>query len=255
MVLSMKGSVPMGRAKKDAQTLVEHLEELRKRLMICAVTVVGATAMGFTFVDRLQNILTRPAGNLQLIFVSPPEALMANFRLAFIAGLILAMPLVLYQVLVFVMPGLHQDEKKIIIPAVLAMVVLFAMGVSFSYLTVFPFAIRFFMNFATESVHPMFTISNYLTFATNFIFAFGVVFQLPLVFYVLGRLRVVNAPFLRANRKYALLIIVILSAVLTPPDVVSQVMMAGPLMALFELGILLVVLSQRPKKKTVPENK
>jgi sec-independent protein translocase protein TatC len=244
----------MGRAKTDAQSLIEHLEELRKRLLICLIALIVTTVLGFTFVDLLREILTRPAGDMQLIFVSPPEALMANFRLAFIAGIILAMPLVLYQLLAFVLPALYKEEKKIIIPAVLAMLVFFALGVSFSYFTVFPFAIRFFLNFASDTVQPMFTITNYLSFATSFIFAFGVVFQMPLVFYILGRLHVVNARFLRTYRKYALLIIVVVSALLTPPDVVSQMMMAGPLFGLYELGILLVAFSQRGKKKVETED-
>ncbi|EEG77645.1 twin-arginine translocase subunit TatC [Dethiobacter alkaliphilus] len=174
-------------SRKDmAVTLTEHLEEARKRLIICVVCIFVATVMSFSLVDLLRWILIRPAGHLDLIFVTPPEALMANIRLAFIAGLILSMPLILYQLLMFVVPGLHKQEKKLLIPAILAMVFFFALGVSFAYFTVFPFAIRFFMGFASDTVTPMFTISNYLTFATNFIFAFGVVFQLPIVFFVFG---------------------------------------------------------------------
>lgn len=235
-------------SRKDmAVTLTEHLEEARKRLIICVVCIFVATVMSFSLVDLLRWILIRPAGHLDLIFVTPPEALMANIRLAFIAGLILSMPLILYQLLMFVVPGLHKQEKKLLIPAILAMVFFFALGVSFAYFTVFPFAIRFFMGFASDTVTPMFTISNYLTFATNFIFAFGVVFQLPIVFFVLGSLGIVGAPFLRKFRKHALLVIILLSAFLTPPDIVSQIMLAGPLMVLYELGIFLVVVSQRKK--------
>ena len=226
-------------------TLISHLEELRKRLIICLISLLVTTILAFNIVETLQWVLMKPAGNLQLIFVSPPEALMANFRLAFIAGVIFAMPLILFQCLSFVTPALQGDEKKIIFPAVFFMVLFFCLGVSFAYFTVFPFTIRFFMNFASDVVQPMFTIANYLAFAANFIFSFGIVFQMPLLFYILGRLDVVRAQFLRTHRKYALLIIVIVSALLTPPDVVSQLMMAGPLMALYELGILLVVFSQR----------
>ncbi|MDW7651071.1 MAG: twin-arginine translocase subunit TatC [Bacillota bacterium] len=235
-------------SSENMQSLIQHLEELRKRLIICVICVFAATVMGFTLADRLHKLLLRPAGNLELIFVSPPEALMANFRLAFMAGLVMAMPLLLYQLLAFILPGLYKDETKVIIPAVLAMVVFFALGVGFAYFTVFPFAIQFFINFASETVSPMFTISNYLSFATSFLFGFGVVFQLPILFWVLGRLGVVDAAFLRRHRKYAVLVIVIASAVLTPPDVISQAMMAGPLMLLYELGILLVVLSRRTKR-------
>lgn len=244
----------MGRGKKEAQSLIEHLEELRKRLLICVVIIIAATVMGFTLVDFLRVVLTRPAGDMQLIFVSPPEALMANFRLAFIAGLVLSMPLVLYQMLAFVMPGLYKEEKRVIVPAVFAMVVFFGLGVSFSYFSVFPLAIRFFINSASDTVQPMFTITNYLTFATNFIFSFGVVFQLPLLFYILGKLNVVSAGFLRRHRKYAYLLILVVSALLTPPDIVSQLMMAGPLIGLYELGVFLVVFSQWTRKKVAQED-
>ena len=238
--------------KRDAGTLTEHLEEVRKRLIICVVCIIAATIVGFFFVNWLRWLLIRPAGELELIFITPSEALMADIRLSFMAGLILAMPMILTQLLLFVMPGLNKNEKKMIVPAILAMLFFFALGVSFSYFVVFPFSIRFFMGFASDSVMPMFTISNYLGFATNFIFAFGIVFQLPIVFYVLGSLGIVGAPFLRKFRKHALLVIVVISAFLTPPDVVSQMLLAGPLMGLYELGIILVVFSQRKKKKAAP---
>jgi sec-independent protein translocase protein TatC len=225
-------------------SLSGHLEELRRRLIFCTVAVLGAAVLGFAFVDKLRWILTRPAGNLELVFISPPEALMANFRLAFIAGLILAMPFVLYQFMAFVLPALYKHEKKVIIPVVFMMVLFFFLGAAFAYFIAFPLTIRFLMKFSSDAVSPMFTISKYLTFATTFIFAFGLVFQMPLVFYALGRLRVVNARFLRTYRKHALLLVLVISALLTPPDVLSQLMMAVPLMLLYELGIMLVVLSQ-----------
>ena len=238
----------MGRSSNHL-TLFGHLEEVRKRLIIIAIVVLLTTIMSFTFVEQLQWILTRPAGQLEMIFVSPPEALLANIRLAFLAGLTLAMPLILYQIIAFVLPGLYKDEKKVIVVSVFFMVIFFLLGVSFGYFIVFPFSIRFFMNFASDTVLPMFTITNYLTFASNFILAFGFVYQMPLVFYLLGRFGIVSAEFLRSNRKYALLVIVVLSSVLTPPDIVSQLMMTGPLMVLYEIGIFLVVFSQRGVKK------
>lgn len=234
--------------KKSELSLLEHLEELRRRLFICVIFVAVGTVAGFAFVERIRKLLIRPAGELSLIYVNPPEALVANIRLAFIAGIILALPLILYQVLAFIFPALYKNEKKIIIPIVFFMLIFFAGGVSFAYFTVFPFAITFFLNFAGEDLAAMFTITNYLSFATSLLFAFGLVFQTPLLFYVLGKLNIVSAKFLRRNRKYAVLIIVILSAVITPPDVVTQIMLAIPLIFLYELGVILVVISQRGRK-------
>lgn len=235
--------------KVQALTLVQHLEELRKRLFICIGCLLLTTIVSFAFADLLHAILLKPAGKLELIYVTPPEAMMANLRLAFMAGLVLSMPVLLFQLLAFITPGLHSHEKKIIIPAVLAIVVFFALGVLFAYYIAFPYAISFFMNFTSAQVKPMFTISNYLSFITKFLFGFGVIFELPILFLVLGTLHLVSAAFLRKNRKYALLIIAIVSAILTPPDVVSQIMMMFPLFLLYELGIWLVVFSQRVSRR------
>jgi len=235
----------MRKNSPEALSLTEHLDELRKRLIFCIAAISFTTMICFLFVDKLRWILTRPAGNLELIFVSPPEALLANFRLAFIAGIILAMPFIIYQFMVFVLPALYKNEKKIIIPAVFMMALFFVLGVMFAYFAVFPFTIRFFIKFSSDTIVPMFTVSNYLSFATTFMCAFGLIFQMPLVFFILGRLGVVNARFLRTYRKHTLLLVLIISALLTPPDVFSQLMMTVPLMLLYELGIILVMFSQR----------
>ncbi|MBS4022211.1 MAG: twin-arginine translocase subunit TatC [Dethiobacter sp.] len=235
--------------KKSEMGLLDHLEELRTRLFICISGLVVTTAVSFAFVDFLRSLLTRPAGDMTFIYTRPAEALMANIRVAFIAGVIFAMPLILTQFILFISPALYKNEKKVIIPTVLAMLLFFVLGFSFAYYTVLPFAIRFFIGFASHDLTPMFTISEYLGFATQFLFSFGFVFQMPLVFLFLGKLNIVTPGFLRKNRKYALLIIFVFAAILTPPDVFSQIMMAVPLMFLYELGIMLVVISQRRRKK------
>lgn len=236
---------------KKSKSRVDYfgrLEELRIRLAICAAGVLIAAVASFAFVDCLRDIIIRPGGNLQLIYVQPAEALMANIRIAFIAGFTFAMPLIFTQLVLFVSPALYKNNK-VIIPTVFAMFILFSLGVAFAYFTVLPFAISFFLKFAAEDLTPMFTISNYLAFATNFLFAFGFVFQLPLVFLFLGKLNLVSAGFLRRNRKYALLVILTVAALITPPDVFSQLMMAAPLLFLYEIGIILVALTQRKQKQ------
>jgi sec-independent protein translocase protein TatC len=235
--------------KESEMNLFDHLEELRTRLFICAVGLLLTTIVSFVFVDFLRGILTRPAGDMRFIYTQPAEALMANIRVAFIAGVVFAMPLILTQFILFISPALYKNEKRVIIPVILAMLMFFALGFSFAYFTVLPFAIRFFVGFASEELTAMFTISSYLGFATQFLFSFGFVFQMPLVFLFLGKLNLVTAKFLRKSRKYALLIIFVVAAVLTPPDIFSQIMMAFPLMFLYELGIILVVIAQRGKKK------
>lgn len=227
----------------------DHLDELRKRFIIIAILVMIATVICFSFVDELLEILTGQADNLDLIYTTPAEAFMSQIRLAFIAGVLITLPFSLYQLLAFIMPALRKAEKKTVILLVFFMVLLFFLGVLFSFFVVFPFALKFFLDFATEGLEPLFTISSYISFVVSFIVGFGVVFQVPLVFWFLGRLSIISSTFLRTNRKYALLVIAILSAVITPPDIFSMVLMMVPLLFLYEIGVLLVRLTERSRAK------
>lgn len=233
----------------QATGILEHLEELRKRLFKCLAAVLVGSVISFAFVGELRTLLTRPAGDLTLIYVKPAEALIANIRLAVMAGVILVLPLIIYQFLAFIVPGLYKKERRVLLPLVFFMVILFGAGVSFAYFVAFPFAITFFLKFATHDLQALFTITEYMAFVTKFIFSFGLVFQMPLLFLVLGRLNVVKPPFLRRNRKYVLLIIVVFAALITPPDAISQLIMAGPLLVLYEFGIILVAISQYRRNK------
>jgi sec-independent protein translocase protein TatC len=227
----------------------DHLDELRKRFIYIAIVVIIATIICFSFVEEILAILTGQADNLELIYTTPAEAFMSQIRLAFIAGVVITLPFSLYNLLAFIMPALRKAEKRSVIILVFFMVFLFFLGVSFGFYVVFPFALKFFLGFATEGLIPLFTISRYISFVISFLVGFGVVFQIPLVFWFLGKFSIVSSTFLRANRKYALLIIAILSAVITPPDIFSQVLMIGPLMVLYEIGVLLVRLTERKRKK------
>ncbi|HHX74825.1 MAG TPA: twin-arginine translocase subunit TatC [Firmicutes bacterium] len=235
--------------RSERQTIFGHLEELRKRLLICIFAFVITTIGSFLFVEQLRAIIIRPAGELELVYITPPEALMADLRLAIMAGIVFALPVLVYQLIAFLLPALEKEEKKILIPAVLAVVFFFSLGVLFAYYVVFPFTIRFFLAFATDSLQPLFTISAYLSFAVNFIFAFGIVFQMPLLFFILGYLGIISAEFLRKYRKYAVLVILLVAALLTPPDVFSQMMLGIPLYGLYEVGIWAVAFSQGKRKR------
>lgn len=248
--MTLRRGVQMAAVEESkTMTLIHHLEELRKRLIICVISLVVTAGISFFFVDDIRRLLVKPAGQLQLIYISPPEALMVNIRLAIISGIIVSMPLFAYHFLAFLMPALYKNEKKVILPVVFAMIAMFAVGISFAYRIAFPFAIAFFLQFATEDLVAMFTITQYTNFATQFLLTFGLVFQLPIVFLFLGALNVVTAPQLRRIRKYMFLVIVIGAAIVTPPDVVSQLMVAGPLWVLYEVGIVLVMIVQLRKKK------
>ncbi len=228
---------------------INRLEDLRKRLMIMAACIIVSAIVSFIFIDYVRAILLAPAGFPELIYITPAEALMANIRLAFATGLLLTLPITIYQVIALIWPVLPRDKKKVLIFLPFCMIILFAAGLFFAYKLVFPIAIEFFEGFQDETLTAMFTLQNFLSFSLSFLFAFGLVFQLPLVFLFLGAIGLVNPPLLRKNRKFAILVMLVLSALITPPDIFSQFLMIGPLLILYELGIIMVVIVQRRKTK------
>lgn len=245
----------------EKNDLIRIFEELRKRLIIITVTVFIFALVSFSFSEQVRHVLLLPgemayagleAGglDLQLIFLTPSEALLANIRLAFITSAAVTLPFILYQLLALAMI-IAGKPKRIAFVLTVVMYILFAAGVSFAYFVVLPFALNFFVSFSGADLVPNFSIARYISFTTSFIFSFGLVFQLPVVFWFLGSIGLVNTQFLRSNRKYALLIIVIFAAILTPPDVFSQILMVIPLMILYELGIFMVYLASR--NKSLPE--
>ncbi len=227
----------------------EHLEELRNRLIYVAVGVLIISIVAFLFIDDIMGFLTRPAQDLELIYTTPAEAFMSQLRLAVIIGIVVNLPFIFFQIMAFIMPALREAEKKAVIPLIVLMIFLFALGISFGYFVVFPFALTFFLGFATEQLLAHFKISEYISFVVAFLVAFGVVFQVPLVFWFLGYLSIISSDTLRRNRKFAVLIVAVLSAVITPPDLFSQVLMIGPMMILYEVGIMLVRMTEKRRSR------
>jgi sec-independent protein translocase protein TatC len=173
-----------------------------------------------------------------LIFTGLPEAFFTYLKVAFLAGLMLAAPVIIYEFWIFVAPGLYDKEKKLLLPIVFLSTFFFMGGALFGYFLVFPWGFKFFLGFATETIRPMPSMKEYLGFSAKLLLAFGLVFELPLVITFLARLGIVSVDFLKKNRKYALLLFFLGAAILTPPDVVTQIMMALPLMLLYEISII-----------------
>ena len=159
-------------------------------------------------------------------------------KLSLFGGILLASPVLLWEVWCFVAPGLYDQEKKYVYPFVIFSTILFATGVSFGYFVVFPIAFKFFMGYSSEIIKPLPSIKEYLNFSCKLLFAFGVVFELPLFVLFLAKIGLVNEKMLRSKRKFAILGIFAVAAILTPPDVVSQILMAIPLLVLYEISIL-----------------
>ena len=220
-----------------------HLEELRNRLIKCFIAVGVGFAISYGFKEILFKILVRPLVNVMaegdhLIFTGLPEAFFTYLKVALLAGLMLASPVILYQFWMFVAPGLYKKERRLMGPIVLLSSFFFIAGALFGYFIVFPWGFKFFLGFATEAIRPLPSMKEYLSFSAKLLLAFGLVFELPMVLTLLARLGIVSVDFLKKNRKYAVLLFFIGAAILTPPDVVTQVMMAVPLMAMYELSII-----------------
>jgi len=224
--------------------LTTHLQELRKRLILSFIAVGGGFALCYTFAEKIFDILAAPLLNMMptggsLIFTSVAEAFFTYMKVAFISGLILASPFVLYQIWAFVAPGLYRHEKKYVVPFVLAGSFFFAIGILFAYYVALPVGFKFLLGFATDFIKPLPSMKEYLSFSIKFLLAFGLVFEFPVVLVLLARIGVVDAKTLARQRKYAILLIFIFAAILTPPDIISQVIVALPMIGLYELSILL----------------
>jgi sec-independent protein translocase protein TatC len=223
----------------------EHLGELRDRLIRSFIAVGVGFVIAYLFKEKLFRILTAPLvtameadGNAKMIFTGLPEAFFTYLKVSLLAGIILATPVLFYQFWMFVSPGLYRNEKKYLLPVVFLSLLFFIIGASFGYFIVFPYGFQFFLGFATDTIQAMPSMKEYLSFASKMLLAFGFVFELPLVITFMARMGLVTIPFLKKNRKYALLLFFVLAAVITPPDVITQIMMAVPLMVLYEISII-----------------
>ncbi|MBM4276717.1 MAG: twin-arginine translocase subunit TatC [Deltaproteobacteria bacterium] len=244
---------------EQKQPLTSHLQELRKRLVLSFIAVGVGFVICYAFSQHLFDILSKPLLEMMpsgssLIFTSVAEAFFTYMKVAFIAGIILASPFVLFQIWAFVAPGLYRNEKRYVIPFVAAGSFFFALGILFAYFVAIPVGFRFLLGYATDFIKPMPSMKEYLSFSIKFLLAFGLVFEFPVVLVLLARIGVVDAKMLARHRKYAILLIFIFAATMTPPDVISQLLMAIPLMGLYELSIILSKIFGKKKKANPPTN-
>jgi sec-independent protein translocase protein TatC len=220
----------------------DHLTELRTRIIWSLVPAGIGLVVALYFTDRIMTFIQRPLAKLKAppVFLAPTEYFWTYMKVAMIAGLFIAMPVVLWNVWAFVAPGLHKHERRYAAPFVIIGSLLFVLGGAFALLVVIPFAIQFLVNFGVEKgARPMISVASYTDFILKFTLAFGLVFELPVVITLLAMLGIVTPQFLAKNRKYAILINFVIAAVLTPtPDAINQSLMAGPLIILYEVGII-----------------
>lgn len=227
--------------------LAGHFHELRKALLVSGLAIFAAAITVYAlWADMLFVFFTQTVQELEIpiIAIRVAELFIAKMKISFLGGFIVAFPVVLWQLWSFFAPALNKKERRWAYVLIPAAIILFGLGIVFSYFTVFPLTVQFLLFAGGGHYAPMLTIKEYLSFTLAFFIPMGLAFQLPLVVLVLGKLRLIRVEFLVQMRKYALLIIVILAAVLTGPDVLSQVMMAGPVYLLYEASVLLLKISR-----------
>ncbi|MCK4548390.1 MAG: twin-arginine translocase subunit TatC [Candidatus Eisenbacteria sp.] len=231
-----------------ALPFLEHLEELRRVLIFCIAAVVIVAIAAWFISDKAIWILGHSVGH-QLNFAGVTEAFYTRVKISVVLGFLGALPLVMYRLWRFIAPGLFHRERSAIFPLVLISTVLFYLGVGFAYFIVVPTATRFLLAFGAGVVEPVIMIGDYFGFVSRFCIVFGAVFQLPLIISSLSYMGLVSSATLLRKWRYALVGVVIFAAILTPPDIVSQLMMAGPLMALYFVSVWLASGIERRKRR------
>lgn len=222
-------------------SIIEHLEELRKRIIASLVFFVLAAIFSFTFVNKISDILRLPALGIieNFIFTSPTEVFTTYLRLSILAGFIISLPFILFQIGLFLMPAVQKDQREAIASWLIISFLLSILGIIFSYFLALPFAFKFLIGFAKGAAVPMISIGKYFSFAGALLLIGAGIFQIPVVMALLSYIGMFKAAFFRKNRKYAVVVIFIIAAIITPTqDIVNMLIFAVPMLALYEAGIL-----------------
>lgn len=226
-------------------TLTEHLKELRSRLVKSVLFTIIISCLFYSVVDLILPSLIKPVG--RLVFIAPHEAFVSKIKITFFGGLFLSSPFILYHIWQFIKSGLKDAEKRYTLIFGPFSFILFVLGAGFGYFIIVPIGIAFLLNFATDLVAPMISIERYISFLGVLTLVFGIIFQLPLAALFLTRLGIVTPKLLSSRRREAIVVIFILAAIVTPPDIITQCLMALPLIILYEIGIIFSRVAYRRK--------
>ncbi len=238
-------------------TLLAHLEELRGCLTRCVIAAVVGFILCFAFAERLLNVLLAPLKGVlppksELIATTLTESIFVSMKVAFVAGLFVVSPYIFFQIWRFIAPGLYAEERKLMVPVAFFTALCFVSGGCFGYFIVFPFGFTFLANYLSDTVTLMPALKDYYAFSMSLLFAFGIIFEMPVFIFFLARLGVVDHLWLRQKRRWAIVVFFVVSAILTPtPDAVNQILMAAPMVVLYEVSIWVAYFFG--KKKRAPE--
>ena len=252
----------------DSNSFTSHLIELRSRLLNSLIFIFIVFVISYIFAEYIYNFLVQPyaeavkddSGTRRLIFTALHETFITYIKLAFFSSIFLGSPVLLIQIYKFIAPGLYKNEKKALLPYLISTPILFLFGAMLVYYLVMPLAIKFFLSFETLGTNTSLPIqleakvNEYLSLIMRLIFAFGISFQLPILLNLLARIGVINSDYLKKRRRYVIVIIFALAAILTPPDPITQVGLAIPLLLLYELSIFTVKFTERKKEKENLDN-
>lgn len=233
-----------------------HLDELRKRLIRILIAVGVGFIVCWYFREWLFQVITAPLvkvlpQNSHMIYTSLPEAFFNYMKISFYASLFLTSPFTLYQLWKFISPGLYQTERKYVAPFVISSTILFVGGVLFGYYLALPPAYSFFVEFSSDFLKPMFSLKEYLSLSLKLLLAFGLSFELPVFIFFMAKIGIVSSKTLAKQRRYAILVIFVAAAILTPsPDAITQIIMAVPLMILYEFGIFIAKFAEKKNPET-----
>ena len=241
-----------GKETPKEMSFAAHIAELRRRLLVCTGAVLlCAIPCGIFWREIFDGIAVWPlhlsAPIPEIIFTAPADAVLLSFKIALTGGVLFASPLVFQQIWSFIAPGLYKKERAVILAAAFASTVCFLAGVAFSYFLL-PYVLQFLIGFAEGQMEPFFRVHEYFNFLMRMCFAFGIAFEMPVLAFVLSKMGVIDHRFLIRYFRYAIVAIFIVAAILTPPDVLSQVLLALPLLALYALSILIAFFSGRKAK-------
>ena len=256
--------------EQSAAPLIEHLTELRNRLIRSVVAFAICMIFAFTVASSIFNFLAYPIVNIlkmngqapDLIFTGLQQGFMVNIRISLFGGFILSFPYISFQLWKFVAPGLYRDEKKAFLPFLIASPLLFLLGAAFSFYIVMPLAFDFFLGFQQKNedisdlvgITYLGTINEYLGLTMKFIIAFGLCFQLPVLLTLMGKAGLVSSEALAKSRKYAVVGILVLAAIVTPPDVITQIILFTVVYALYEISVILVKWVEKKKKENLDKD-
>lgn len=222
--------------------LSEHLKALRRVFLVSVIAVLAASVLCYAFLrEPIMDLVIAPVKEygIALKFTSVAEAFMAYMKISILAGVICASPIVLWQILKFVLPGLYKNEKRAFLTVLFWLIVLFLAGIAFAYFVVLKFSLKVLLFDFSGDFDPFITVANYLSFVGKFLIPFGIVFEIPLLVYFLTRFGLVTPETLSKYRRWVILLIVVAAGVFSPPDVVSQVLLAVPMYVLFEISIVI----------------